>query len=76
MIHFTHRRQWLPRPLTRFPLGALLLLAVGLGLMLAGCSSSWDDRNAAFKKGRQRCPRTNFKISCDYSPDNQLYRSR
>ena len=53
-----------------------MLLSVGAGLLLAGCSSAWDDRNAAFKKGRQRCPRNNFKISCDYSPDNQLYRSR
>jgi len=76
MIHFAIRKQALPGASTRSFLRALLLLSVGAGLLLAGCSSAWDDRNAAFKKGRQRCPRTNFRISCDYSPDNQLYRSR
>ncbi|MEE8433459.1 MAG: hypothetical protein V3S64_01605 [bacterium] len=76
MIHFAHRLRLLPGPFTRFLLGALLLLTVGVGILLAGCSSAWEDRNAAFKKGRKRCPKTNYKISCDYSPDGQLYRAR
>jgi len=60
----------------RLRLRALLLLTVGTVLLFSGCSSAWEKENAAFKKGKMRCPRTNFKVSCSYAPDSGLYRDR
>ena len=76
MILFTHRFRLLPRIYLHSLLGALLLLTVAAVVLLSGCSSAWNEGNAKFKKGRKRCPPNNYRVSCDYSPDGQLYRRR
>ena len=53
---------------------ALLLCIAVLVLTLAACSGSGS--NGAQTETRKRCPRSDYKVPCDYGSDNTLYRIR